>query len=75
MAGTLGVLWMLFVLFTVYFFRDPSQTFGREKPRAGAGHGKVDTIDLVSEPEFLGGECRRISISSRCSMCTCRMRH
>lgn len=63
MAGTLGVLWMLFVLFTVYFFRDPEPNVPAGKNLVLApGHGKVDTIDLVSEPEFLGGECRRISI-------------
>ena len=26
------------------------------------GHGKVDTIDFTTEPNFMGGECRRISI-------------
>ena len=55
--------WLLFALFTLYFFRDPN-------PRvpAGAnllvspGHGKVDVIDTVAEPQFMGGECRRISM-------------
>jgi phosphatidylserine decarboxylase len=62
-AGVLAGLWVLFVLFTFYFFRDP-------EPRvpAGAnlviapGHGKVDAIDTTTEPEFMGGECQRISI-------------
>jgi phosphatidylserine decarboxylase len=26
------------------------------------GHGKVDAIDTTTEPEFMGGECQRISI-------------
>jgi len=26
------------------------------------GHGKVDAVDTTSEPEFIGGECQRISI-------------
>src|SRR5205814_8854806 len=26
------------------------------------GHGKVDVIDTITEPLFMGGECRRISI-------------
>jgi phosphatidylserine decarboxylase len=26
------------------------------------GHGKVDAIDTVNEPEFMGGECQRVSI-------------
>ena len=55
--------WVLFALFTLYFFRDPN-------PRvpAGAnllvspGHGKVDVIDTVAEPQFMAGECRRISM-------------
>jgi phosphatidylserine decarboxylase len=59
----LAVLWVLFALFTLYFFRDPN-------PRVPAGaslvlapaHGKVDVIDTVAEPQFMGGECQRISI-------------
>jgi len=62
-AVTLGVLWVLFVAFTFYFFRDPDPL-----PPTGPGlviapgHGKVDTIDTTTEAEFMGGECRRISI-------------
>jgi phosphatidylserine decarboxylase len=58
-----GVLWVLFVLFTFYFFRDPDPL-----PPTGPGlviapgHGKVDTIDTTTENEFMGGECQRISI-------------
>ncbi|MDB6109684.1 MAG: phosphatidylserine decarboxylase related protein [Pedosphaera sp.] len=56
-------LWILFVLFTLYFFRDPN-------PRVPAGsnliispaHGKVDIIDQITEPKFMGGPCHRISI-------------
>ncbi len=59
----LVVVWVLFTLFTFYFFRDPT-------PRvpAGAnlvvspGHGKVDVIDTTTEPEFMGGECQRVSM-------------
>ena len=57
------VLWVLFVGFTLYFFRDPT-------PRVPAGanlilspaHGKVDVIDTLVESEFMAGECRRISV-------------
>jgi phosphatidylserine decarboxylase len=57
------VLWLVFSLFTVYFFRDPS-------PRVpmGAnlvvspGHGKIDVIDTTTEPSFMGGECQRVSM-------------
>ena len=57
------VLWVLFVVFTFYFFRDPDPL-----PPTGPGlviapgHGKVDTIDTTTETDFMGGECRRISI-------------
>ncbi len=55
--------WVLFAVFTLYFFRDPN-------PRVPAGpglivspaHGKVDIIDQVDEPQFMGGRCQRISI-------------
>jgi phosphatidylserine decarboxylase len=58
-----GVLWVLFVVFTFYFFRDPDPL----PPSApglviAPGHGKVDTIDTTTETDFMGGECRRISI-------------
>ena len=57
------VAWGVFALFTLYFFRDP-------KPRVPAGpnlvvapaHGKVDVIGTATEPEFMGGECQRVSI-------------
>ena len=59
----LVVIWALFAAFTLYFFRDPT-------PRVPAGanlvicpaHGKIDVIDTVLEPEFMGGECQRISM-------------
>ena len=63
LAGALGVLWVLFVLFTFYFFRDPEPAVPTGKNLVLApGHGKVDTIDTTTEPEFLGGECQRVSI-------------
>jgi phosphatidylserine decarboxylase len=62
-AGVLACLWVLFALFTFYFFRDPNPLVP-----AGAnlviapGHGKVDAVDTTTEPDFMGGECQRISI-------------
>src|SRR4051812_24541741 len=56
-------LWIIFSLFTFYFFRDPTP-----KIPAGANlilspaHGKVDVIDTTTEKEVLGGECRRVSV-------------
>jgi phosphatidylserine decarboxylase len=57
------LIWILFSIFTLYFFRDPT-------PHVPAGaslvlspaHGKVDVIDTVNEPLFMGGECQRISV-------------
>ena len=49
MASVLGGLWVLFVLFTFYFFRDPDPL-----PPTGPnlviapGHGKQDTIDTTT---------------------------
>jgi len=62
-APVLAVLWIVFALFTLYFFRDPEA-----QPPAGANlvlspaHGKVDAIDTITEPLFMGGECQRISM-------------
>ncbi|MBI3192362.1 MAG: phosphatidylserine decarboxylase family protein [Pedosphaera parvula] len=62
-AGTLAALWALFVIFTLYVFRDPTPKVPAD-PNAivAPAHGKVDVIDEVEEPEFIGGRCRRISI-------------
>jgi phosphatidylserine decarboxylase len=58
----LGV-WVLFALFCLWFFRDPNPNvpLGADVIVAPA-HGKVDVIDEITEPEFMGGPCRRISI-------------
>jgi len=59
-----GALWLLFVLFTFYFFRDPAP-----RPPDGPGlvvspgHGKVDVVDRLEKSDFFGGgPCHRISI-------------
>jgi phosphatidylserine decarboxylase len=56
-------LWALFTVFTFYFFRDPNPMVptGPDLVIAPA-HGKVDVIDTTTEPEYIGGECQRISI-------------
>ena len=59
----LFVLWIVFSLFTLYFFRDPEARC----PTAASlivspGHGKVDVIDSIVESQFMGGECQRISM-------------
>ena len=62
-VGVLVGLWVLFALFTFYFFRDPNPMVPTGKNLVIApGHGKVDAIDTITEPDFMGGECQRISI-------------
>jgi phosphatidylserine decarboxylase len=62
-AGVLVGVWVLFALFTFYFFRDPDPLVPSGKNLVIApGHGKVDAIDTTTEPDFMGGECQRISI-------------
>jgi len=61
-TAVLGSLWLLFALFTVYFFRDPEPN----PPSApglvvSPGHGKVDAVEQIIEPQFMGGPCHRIS--------------
>lgn len=62
-SAGLVTVWVLFVLFTLYFFRDPD-ALAPAIPNAivAPGHGKVDVIDETAEPEFMGGQCKRISI-------------
>lgn len=57
------VLWVAFAIFTLYFFRDPEATVpvGANLVVSPA-HGKVDVIDKTTEPNFMGGECQRISV-------------
>ena len=63
LSALLVALWVVFALFTFYFFRDPDANVP-----SGAGlvlspaHGKVDAIENVTEPRFMGGPCQRISI-------------
>jgi len=62
-STALVVVWLLFVFFTLYFFRDPNPLVPAI-PNAivSPAHGKVDVIDETTEPEFMGGPCKRISI-------------
>lgn len=62
-SGVLFGGWVLFALFTFYFFRDPDPMVPSGANLVIApGHGKVDAIDSTTEPDFMGGECQRISI-------------
>jgi len=57
------LVWLLFAIFTLYFFRDPN---ARVPAGPGLvvspGHGKVDIVDTLTEPQFMNGECQRISM-------------
>jgi phosphatidylserine decarboxylase len=56
-------LWVLFTVFTFYFFRDPDPMVPTgPKLVIAPGHGKVDVIGTTTEAEFMGGECQRLSI-------------
>lgn len=62
-AGMLFAVWVVFSLFSLWFFRDPNPRVPRDANAIVApAHGKVDLIDETTEPEFLEGRCRRISI-------------
>ena len=62
-SGVLILLWVLFALFTLYFFRDPTARVpGGANLVVSPAHGKVDVIDTVTEFQFMGGECQRISM-------------
>ncbi len=57
------IIWVLFALFTLYFFRDPNPhvPVGTNLVLSPA-HGKVDAIDKITETQFMGGECQRVSV-------------
>lgn len=59
----LVALWGLFAAFTFYFFRDPDPLVPTGPNLVvSPAHGKVDVVDTTTEPDYLGGECQRISI-------------
>lgn len=63
LAASLILLWILFAVFTFYFFRDPDPNVPSGKNIVvSPAHGTVDVIDEISVNEFIGGNCKRISI-------------
>ncbi len=59
----LVVMYLVFVVFVLYFFRDPDPIAPSDLNAIVApGHGKVDVVDETAELEFMGGPCKRISI-------------
>jgi phosphatidylserine decarboxylase len=62
-AGLLFAFWVVFAFFALWFFRDPDPRVPTDtNVIVSPAHGKVDIIDETTEPDFLGGPCRRISI-------------
>ena len=60
---SLGLIWLVFLVFTLSFFRDPEAVVPAEaRSFVAPGHGTVDVIDEAFEEAFMGGRCRRISI-------------
>jgi len=63
LAFGLAILWTLFALFTLYFFRDPNaKTPEGDGLVVCPGHGKIDAIGTLAESQFPGGPCHRISM-------------
>ena len=63
LAVVLAGVWGLFALFTLYFFRDPNaKTPDGPGLVVCPGHGKVDAVDKLSQSQFPGGPCHRISM-------------
>jgi len=63
LAFVLASVWVLFVLFTLYFFRDPNaKTPDGPGLVVCPGHGKVDVVDQLSASQFPGGPCHRVSM-------------
>jgi phosphatidylserine decarboxylase len=63
LIAVLAALWLIFTLFTLYFFRDPTAN----PPAApglvvSPGHGTVDRVDTLDDAPFFGGPCHRISM-------------
>lgn len=62
-TGALMVLWAVFAVMVLFFFRDPDPRVpGDSRAVVAPAHGTVDVIDEIKERVFLGGRCRRVSI-------------
>jgi phosphatidylserine decarboxylase len=63
LAAIAGGIWLLFALFTLYFFRDPTANTPQERGIVVApGHGKVDVIEQLTQSGASGAPCHRMSI-------------
>ena len=61
--GVIAV-WVLFVLFTLYFFRDPTASLPHGPGLGGVAAATARWTSSIKwrNPEFMGGPCHRISI-------------
>jgi phosphatidylserine decarboxylase len=58
-----GGIWLLFALFTFYFFRDPTANTPQGAGLVvSPGHGKVDVIEQLTDSKVSGAPCHRMSI-------------
>ena len=61
-TGLISV-WVLFAVFTLYFFRDPNPNAPSiANAIVAPATGKIDVIDETTESEVMGGPCKRLSI-------------
>ena len=59
----LFAVWCVFAVFVLYFFRDPTPRVPTERNLVvSPAHGRIDVIDTFREPQFMGGDCQRISM-------------
>jgi phosphatidylserine decarboxylase len=62
-ASIVVILWLLFSIFALSFFRDPTPVVpGDKNIVVSPAHGTVDVIDETEEKQFMGGRCKRVSI-------------
>jgi phosphatidylserine decarboxylase len=63
LGGLVNTIWFLFILFTLYFFRDPTPACPDAPGLVVApGTGKVDVVDKLEKSDYMGGPCHRVSI-------------
>jgi phosphatidylserine decarboxylase len=63
MLVAVGV-WLLFTGFVLFVFRDPTPVVPQAREAiVSPAHGLVDMVHEMIEPEFVGGPCRRVSVT------------
>ncbi|MGC8828973.1 MAG: phosphatidylserine decarboxylase [Verrucomicrobiia bacterium] len=57
------LLWLVFSGAVLFFFRDPTPNVPEDKNCVlSPAYGRIDVIEEYTEPEFMNGACRRISM-------------